>query len=54
MIQNNNEVKKGRAGSIYIADRKATAVAFLLRLFQLRNTDTGTLLLIRRPQRVTG
>lgn len=42
---------------IYIADRKATACScrfFCSACFQLRSTTTGTLLLIRRPRRVTG
>ena len=42
---------------IYIADWKATACScrfFCSACFQLRSTTTGTLLLIRRPRRVTG
>jgi len=42
---------------IYIADRKASAYScrfFCSACFELRSTTTGTLLLIRRPLRVSG
>jgi len=61
VLQNNNKnqqkVEEVKAMFIYIADRKATAHNsrfFCSACFQLLSTTTGTLLLIRRPQRVSG
>jgi len=48
---------KVKALFIYIADQKASAYGcrfFCSACFQLRSTTTGTLLLIRRPRRISG
>jgi len=52
------EVKlKVKAMFIYVTDQKASAYScsfFCSACFQLHSTTTGTLLLIRRPRRVSG